>query len=476
MPLTFAPIKLATQTYVVQKTGFPFFDACQLVGAMHAFLGGNTQTVLDKGTYWTLIGSVTTGKTQISLLGDRLLNKGLERVELTTLVFLADVDSQLEKVQAYYAQPFPKSLEGVKLASISRFLEPALLTGLKGSEGAKYSSMASQMGVSSERPLPELVVATLGLTRAALAYGNDEVLTVLPVLENSSQPLSPLIAFGQRFNHAAGGQSAAVMAALSFLVQLGGVYPVRDFAYAYHGGRGFYHGGLLGLHRLCAHMTSDSPLAAQALYFLQRSNREESGPALELARTLTHFLKNPARDTLAILTRIKARAVADEKHLPAWVRHAASGLLGTPDAIEEAQTMTELSNDIPKPSEALVKALGTVFRTAGKGSWIGSYIQLERAQKPADFYAEVAKLLSRAIARAWDDEKQKWLAPSLEKALLELQSGEVLAACEPANSKYFLAHKSTFLLRVLANLRYQKTPTSDSVPTENQPSESGEEL
>ncbi|PZA06223.1 MULTISPECIES: hypothetical protein [unclassified Meiothermus] len=448
MPLKFGRLGVATKTYYVQKTGFPFYDACQLVGAMHLFFGSGASSLRDLRTHWELSGPVAGANP--ANYGERLKGKGLERVEQTTLAVLDELEASRGDIESFFEARPPKAevLQRARQEGVSRYLEPAWQMGARSPDAAQHGVLASQRGLPSKRPVPEILVATLGLTQAALAYGNDEVTTVLPVLENSVQPMTPFITFKQRYQHQAGGAVSAVFAAVGILADLGLRYRIQDFAFAYHGGRGFYYSGLLGLHRLCAAFAGVKKFAHEALDYLERTRSLEKGVPLDLARLLADFLKNPSPDTLAAMARAKARVLVDES-LPVNVRAAASGLLGTPVSIQEAMRMAEI-RQIPPPSEALVKALGEVFRGEGNGDWIGAYIGLERADKPEKFYAEVAKILSRALAKA--EKERKWLAKNLKEAMDSLSSEEVLSAYD---QRTFPAHKTAFLLRVLASMKYQ---------------------
>jgi hypothetical protein len=452
VPLKFGRLGVATKTYYVQKTGFPFYDACQLVGAMHLFFGSGASSLRDLRTHWELSGPVVGANP--ANYGERLKGKGLERVEQTTLVVLNELEASRGEVEGFFEARPPKAevLQKAKQEGVSRYLEPAWLTGARSPDAAQYGVLASQRGLPGKRPVPEILVATLGLTQAALAYGNDEVTTVLPVLENSVQPMTPFITFRQRYQHRAGGAISAVFAALGILADLGLRYRIQDFAFAYHGGRGFYYSGLLGLHRLCVAFAGVKEFAHEALGYLERTRSLEAGVPLDLARLLADFLKNPSMDTLAAMARAKARVLVDESlpvNVRGYVRAAASELLGTLVSIQEAMKMAE-ARQIPPPSEALVKALGEVFRGEREGAWIGAYIGLERADKPEKFYAEVAKILSRALARA--EKERKWLAKNLKEAMDSLSSEEVLSAHD---QRTFPAHKTAFLLRVLASMKYQ---------------------
>ena len=342
---------------------------------------------------------------------------------------------------------------------MSRFLEPAWLTGARGQDAAVYSVLASQRGIASKRPVPEFVIATLGLTQAALAYGNDEILTVLPVLQSTVQPMQAFSTYQQRYQHNAGGGVSAIFASLGVLVTLGNKYPIADFAFAYHGGRGFYYGGLLGLHRLCGQFGDVRDLAEQAFFYLQRSSRSDPGIALDLARLTADFVKSPSLETLTDMVRVKSRLLSNPDTNP-WIFTASSQLLGTQTAIKEALLMVSNDNRIPPPSEGLVQALGQVFRAEESGTWIGSYIELEKSHKADEFYSEVAKILSRALSRVESCKGSKWLSPAkLKESISLLSSPEVLNACEPSNKSHFQAHKTTFLLRILASM---KSPANES--------------
>ena len=90
MSLRFGSLGVATKTYYVQKTGFPFYDACQLVGAMHYFFGTSVSSIRDHFAHWEISG-VFTGENSANY-GERLKSKGLERIEQTTLVNLEKLE------------------------------------------------------------------------------------------------------------------------------------------------------------------------------------------------------------------------------------------------------------------------------------------------------------------------------------------------------------------------------------------------
>ena len=465
MSLSFGKLGVATKTYYVQKTGFPFYDACQLIGAMHYFFGTSTSSIRDQFAHWEITGSATGQNT--ANYGERLKNKGLERIEQTTLSNLEKLESVASDIEEFFEAASPKTnvTEKSKQEGVSRYLEPAWLTGARGQDAAIYSVLASQRGVPSKRPVPESLIATLGLTQVALAYGNDEILAILPVLENTLQPMQPFLTHKQRYQHSAGGSVSAVLASLGLLVELGQKYRIADFAFAFHGGRGFYYSGLLGLHRLCGQFKNVQTFSKQALNYLQRSNRSDPGVALDLARLIADFVKNPSLKTLTGIVRTKSRIQSSQETAP-WVLGASTELLSTTQSIKEAISMVEGDKHIPPPSEGLVQALGEVFRAEKKGTWIGAYINLERAHKADEFYAEVSKILSRALSRAESDKSDKrWLPSRIKEALSLLTSQEVLSACEPSNRAYFSAHKTTFLLRVLGNMKYQASNNSSTNET-----------
>lgn len=462
--LKFGKLGVATKTYYIQKTGFPFYDACQLVGAMHLFFGTGASSLYDKNAYWELSGPVLGAN--VANYGERLKGRNLNQVD-RTLKHLKDLEDEDARraTEEFFQAPPPKTevLKKTTRKDVSHFLEPTLQQGARGSDAALYGRLASGRGRPSKRPVPELLVATLGLTQVALASGTDEVTTVLPVLENSLQPLTPFIIFRQRYQHGAGGAISAVFASLGILVDLGQKYRIQDFAFAYHRGRGFYYSGLLGLHKLCSSFAGVEEFARQALNYLERTRSTDRGVPIDLARLLADFLKNSSLNTLAAIVRTKSRILTDKDIAP-WVCSAASELLGTPKAIKEALAMAENSKHVPPPSEGLVKALGEVFRAENQGAWIGAYINLERAHKADEFYKEVGKILSRALSRSENNKNEnnkKYLASKIRDAISQHTSQEVLDACAPENQRYFLAHKTTFLLRVLGSMKYQ-APAEES--------------
>jgi hypothetical protein len=464
-------------SFQVQKTGFPFYDACQLTGAMHYFFGGSTSTIEDKGAYWIIQGPKTTPN--VANYRERLRFKGLERIEQTTLIHL-DADQlsnpvQQHKVYAFFNAVFPKTqvMQNSSEDNVSRFLEPSWLTGSKGFDAAPYGVLASQRGLSSKRPIPEMLIATLGLTQAALAYGNDEVMTVLPILKDTIRPTQPFLQFKQRYQHKAGSSISAIFASLSILVELEHRLDIQDFAFAYHGGRGFYYSGLLGLNKLCSRFRSAKSsvaeaFARQALRYFERTSNAKPGPELDLARLLANFIKNPSLRTLDVIIRAKSRILANAENISAWTYNAAVQLLSNDAAIQGVNVMSGDQKEAfldPKSSNGLIEAVADVLREYPKGSWIGRYIELERASNSEQFHAKINRMLSRSLARSHKEGK----TPAL---FIKDQDADVVI-----DGKEFAAYKQNFLMRLLNRIsRVAKTSSGNQVEetqeTQETPAES----
>src|SRR5690606_17750901 len=134
--------------------------------------------------------------------------------------------------------------------NVSRYLEPAWLTGSRGYESWNYGSLASERGSGVKQPFAEVVAATAGICLAGLGTSGQDRLLLLPVPDaQADQPvaLGPFLQFDYELQHRAGGIVGPVALALHILRQIGDLLPVREFAYARFGPRGFYESGYLGL-------------------------------------------------------------------------------------------------------------------------------------------------------------------------------------------------------------------------------------
>ena len=457
MALTFGKLGVPTKSYYVQKTGFPFYDACQLVGAMHLFFGSGTSIISDKGSYWLLSGpGINREPQQISLSRHRIEGQ-LEHVGQSLKIF-DKFPSDLEETSKFFQQKLLEKRFFKSREKIRRHLEPSLQSGARGADAANYNVLASEKSGNQveamHRPFPEVLAATVGLTYCAVASTGKKggSYLVLPVFKNSIQSLTPFATYKRKHYHNAGESISAIYTALDILINFRQQYPITDFAYSHFGSRGFSKSGLLGLHTLCSQAEEGKKFLREARDYLRYTSSSDPGLPLDLARNLSHFLQNPVLETLTVIIGAKARLMSDEEQ-PKWITGAAEQLFSGDESIKEVLQMAD-SVSVPPPNEGVIEAVGEVFRAEGEGRWIGAYIQLERAHDPEKFYTEVSKILSRAMSRA-DGSDKRWLTSRLRKAMAKLSSEEVLMVYSPENKRYFTAHKTTFLLRVLGSMQYR---------------------
>lgn len=408
----------AFQSYQVPKTGLPFYDACVLLGAMHYFFGSSACSLQDRGSHYLIEGSFL-GR-DILNYQERLKGAGLERIEATTLVLLENLESKAaeSEIEAYFQGQGSLGEE-----TVSRYLEPAFLSGARGYDAARYSTLASEQGLSFKRPRAEVWIAALGLTRCSLVYSPEETLLLMPILEGSDLPQSPHLPTKEvRHPYPMVG---ALHSALE--IQEDASFPIHDFAVAYHGARGFYRSGLLGLPRV------PEALKEQALEFLGYK-----GDLADLGESLANFLVNPSLKALEELLSIKASAMANPK-LSQHSRSRAAALLK--GAVKEVWAMCKTHGEVP-PSPHLVTALAQVLAEDPK-----HYFVLANTSSAQAFYQKLTQLLARQIAMAQSQGHRKWSTELLTK-VAGATTPEVLAAT--SQTKGFAAHKVRFLLGALS--------------------------
>lgn len=455
-------VRFAQREVWVRRTGMPFYDANRLLGAAYYFFGHATARIEDLGGWWRLQGPVVQRTAeQVSWVADRLKNRGLERIEETTLAALDDLEKNpalQQEIEAYFTRSpqSPEASTKVPRASVGRYLEPSFLRGARGPEAFTYGALASEMGRGYDDALPEVMVGTIGLCFAGIAqHGRDERWLVLPVLATDAGgapiTLGPFYDFDHRMFHSAGGLVASVGLALEMHVRLAGRLPLADFAYARFRGRGFYQTGLLGLRSVLTPFlpTMDS-LAADSARFIRRTVGARDEHLLHTARALAAFLHHPNPTRLERVVRLKARGLHREDSQTVG---ATMALLASAKCREEVLRLVSPHVDVPHLSR-LARQVALALAAQGKG-WIGWYTRLEGMQHPDRFVQEMERLLARtafaAAKSSGEDGETKVTTINFPRAFgLAREEVEefkrVLVGFSPAHFRVF---KSVFLLTVL---------------------------
>lgn len=470
------------RTIRVRKTGLPFFDANRLLGAAYYFFGSGTSTLIDNGSYWELSGPrLQRHETQRAWVRERLYDRGLERIETSTLKILDNLDEFDNEITAYFENGTMPTK--ARRESVSRYLEPALLQGSRGAESFSYSNLASACGTPQRELLPELVVSTLGLCFSGIGYAGDDQWLVLPVIGDaeSSIALGPFYEFDVSYRHGAGGVTAAVGLALRMLRNLVNRVKVTDFAYAWFGGRGFYRSGYLGLGTAMQVWLEhgDSFLTdCEEVLWITRGRSEEQ--LLSFARDISAYIREPALFRLERLIRQKARLIGADEEIDVSV---ACRWCASLESIREVLIMTGAENDlqevrgqgssvsgdshdvsleqilpvklagiVAQALQSVAQKEGTQARSEnGKSKWIGWYTRLENASKPAAFIEEIERLVSRAMF------VNESLMRFVKKEELVQECQNLLRLVgSSASPEKFRAYRSAFLLTVLAQIRPER--------------------
>lgn len=404
------------KSYQIPQSGLPFYDACVLLGAMHYFFGKSACTLEERSGQYLIEGAFL-GR-DIEHYQERLKGKGLERIETTTLSLLEQLDPS--QIEAY----FSGERNGVEEVSVSRYLEPTLASGSRSFDAARYNTMASEQGLPLKRPLPEVAMAALGLTRCSLVYGQDEVLLLVPVFAPSQVPHSPHIQTQQTQHKAP--LAGAWLCALQ--VKEASAFAIKDFAIAYHGPRGFYYSRLLGLKEL------PPQLSEQVVGFLSASR---DGLA-ELGLALAHFLENPSPKTLETVVFSKAKTLGQklDNYSLATARALLSGA-----AAQEAWALCKGHTAGQEVVADLTEALGMVLKEDPR-----PFFALANSSTPESFYGQLTQLLSRQIAGAQAKGRNNYASTLITK-ISAASTEDLLGAMQ---QQAFAEHKTRFLLGSLS--------------------------
>jgi hypothetical protein len=284
--------------------------------------------------------------------------------------------------------------------------------------------------------------------------------------------ISGFLTYERTFQHSGGSWIAAVMAALSILLDLTVKrLPVADFAYTMEVKDPtrkpiFSSSGYLGLERLCSYwwqrvVEEENERALQLLRNFRQFLRETGGQNVHeqvqhLARWVADFVANPSVDALVKIEQLKARVIASQdKSFPGFFE--AKMLLGNSQILKEVKNMMGLQiPDVPwQVSEALAKVL-----SLDEKGWMNHFTRLENAGNFSQFIEQVERMISRGCYREQQEkrelqekkeqqEKREHIRDAITKAH---DLANVLRSIEAQlrDERTFRAWKAIFLLDVLS--------------------------
>jgi hypothetical protein len=470
------PIILEKERYLVYKTGLPFYDAARLIGVAHLFFGTASAEVEDKGAYWEVSGiPIKRDKDQILWVIERLEPTNKEK----RLFEKDDKSFRWDELQGFFSAP-RNSREGRK-EELKAEYDVALQIGTRGIDPlSKYEVLAPRSTGETKKKFKdyfqEVAAATIGRAFAAYVVSRsnrqtDEVY-ILPIFRERFV-ISGFLTYERTFQHLGGGWVAAVMAALSILLDLAAKrLPVTDFAYTREI-KGptrqpiFSSSGYLGLERLCAYWWSEivQKENQQALlllrnfrWFLYETRGQNVHEQVQqLARWVAEFVANPSVDALVKIEQLKARILAASRNLQG--ASEARQLLGYSQLLQEVRNMMSMQlPDIPRQvAEALARALS--FDEKG---WMNQFTRLENAGNFSQFIQQVEQIVSRGYYREQQEQGQ---TPNIREALTRARElAKTLREIEAQlrDEKTFRAWKAIFLLDVLSRARIQREASTEA--------------
>jgi len=305
----------------------------------------------------------------------------------------------------------------------------------------------------------------------------DEIY-ILPVFRERFV-ISGFLTYERTFQHPGGGWVAAVMAALSILLDLAARrLPVEDFTYTREV-KGptrqpiFSSSGYLGLERLCAYwwneiVEKENQQALQLLRNFRQFLYETSGQNVHeqvqhLARWVAEFVSNLSVDALVKMEQLKARILAASQSQNLRGAFEVRQLLGYSQLLQEVKNMMSMQlPDIPwQVAEALARALS--FDEKG---WMNQFTRLENAGNFSQFIQQVEHIVSRGFYREQQEQGQ---SSNIREALTRAQDlANTLRKIEAQlqDEKAFRAWKAIFLLDVLSRARVRETFAEQSTSAE----------
>jgi len=470
-----SPIKLQKDYYRIYKTGLPFYDAARLIGVAHLFFGTASAEVEDKGAYWEVSGvSVNRDKDQILWAVERLRPTDKER----RLFEKEDESFPWDELQSFFSVPL-NSRSG-RREDLKAEYDAALQIGTRGIDPLrKYEILAPRSTGETKKKFKdhfqEVAAATLGRAFAAYVTSRsnrqtDEIY-ILPVFREQFV-ISGFLTYERTFQHPGGGWVAAIMAALSILLDLAARrLPIEDFAYTREV-KGptrqpiFSSSGYLGLERLCAYwwreiVEKDNQQALQLLRNFRQFLYETSGQNVHeqvqhLARWVAEFVANPSADALVKIEQLKARILAVSQSQNLRGAFEARQLLGYSQLLQEVKNM--MSMQLPDIPCEVTSALAQALSFDEKG-WMNQFTRLENAGNFSQFIQQVEHIVSRGFYR---EQQKQGQSPNIRDALTRAKDlANKLREIEAQlrDSKTFRAWKAIFLLDVLSRARVRETST-----------------
>lgn len=472
-----SPITLQKDRYRVYKMGLPFYDAARLIGVAHLFFGTASAEVEDKGAYWEVSGvSVQRDKEQILWSVERLRPTDKER-----RLFEDRGSFRWDELQSFFSAP--RNSRSGRREELKAEYDVALQIGTRGVDPlSKYEILAPRSTGETKKKFKdhfqEVAAATLGRAFAAYVVSRsnrqtDEIY-ILPVFRERFV-ISGFLTYERTFQHPGGGWVAAVMAALSILLDLAARrLPVVDFVYTREV-KGptrqpiFSSSGYLGLERLCAYwwneiVEKENWQALQLLRNFRQFLYETRGQNVHeqvqhLARWVAEFVANPSVDALVKIEQLKARILAASQSQNLRGAFETRQLLGYSQLLQEVRKMTSMPlPDIPwQVAEALARALG--FDEKG---WMNQFTRLENTGNFSQFIQQVEHIVSRGFYR---EQQEQGRPPNIREALTCARDlANTLRKIEEQlrDEKAFRAWKAIFLLDVLSRARVHKEASTEA--------------
>jgi hypothetical protein len=397
-------------------------------------------------------------------------------------------------LQSFFSTPL-NSRRG-KQEELKAEYDVALQIGTRGIDPlSKYEILAPRSTGETKKKFrdhwQEVAAATLGRAFAAYVVSHSKRQTdeiyILPIFRERFV-VSGFLTYERTFRHPGGGWVAAVMAALSILLDLAAKrLPVVDFSYTREV-KGptrqpiFSSSGYLGLERLCAYWWEEVVLKGneQALgllrnfrQFLQETGRQNVDEQVQhLARWVAEFVADLSVDALVKIEQLKARILAASQSQKLSGTFEARRLLGYSQLLQEVKNMMSVQlPDIPwQVTEALARALG--FDEKG---WMNQFTRLENAGNFSQFIRQVEHIVSRGFYR---EQQEQGRPPNIRDAFTRAKDlAKTLREIEAQlrDEKTFRTWKAIFLLDVLSRVRFQRE-TSTQAGAQAEPAETEEAM
>lgn len=468
-------IDLETQTFYVDKTGIPFFDAARLIGTAHFFFGTASAEIKDEGARYEVKGvkGVSRDKDQIEWMLELGKKKSWD---------LQQKSKQLKKAMqetysfANICSSGTPTSDGY--AALKEF-DAAVQYGPRGPDSLKDRALISSQGTKPKRKdkqfllsSGDLIFSSLGFSFSAFSKSSGMRTYILPVF-GERVVISGFLEFRRSFTHSAGNLPAVVLSAVTILLDLiAQRIPVVDFVYtSIYGQNIFSSSGYLGLEHLCSlwweavekDMETRLEVIREVQSFLaQTSSRNTSKQVQDLARWVAKFAANPDVQSLTMIQRLKGRIDAAQS-----AQYAVHRLFNSSEVIKEVAIM--IVENLPAAPWQVTEALAHTFSLDEKG-WMNPFTRLENATSFSIFVTQVERIISRGFYRE-QQESGKNIREAIQKSK---NLGDQLRglAYQLSDDKTFRAFKAVFLLEVLSKMR--RPSKEESEPEEISAEKGGE--